>query len=123
MAQWVESAIEHASLGQSDLARLLADRLGTNFDRSKVYKILKDQREVSAEEMLAIEVITGFPAPAALRRGAKADPEEEEFLRLLLNADEDVKRSVLLLLRRGQKPSETHEPALSSQDQPPSKQS
>lgn len=68
MAQWVEDAMEHASgMSQSDLARALATRLRVGFDRSKVYKILKGERDVSAEEMLAIEEITDFPAPAALR--------------------------------------------------------
>ncbi|MCA1458045.1 helix-turn-helix transcriptional regulator [Bradyrhizobium sp. BRP22] len=65
--------MEHANgMSQSDLARALATRLRVGFDRSKVYKILKEERDVSAEEMLAIEEITGFPAPASLRGMPKA---------------------------------------------------
>lgn len=63
----------HAGMGQSDLARALQVRLRTEFDRSKVYKIIKGERKVSAEEMLAIEEVTSFPAPAALRLPASAD--------------------------------------------------
>jgi len=68
MAQWVAAAMQHAeNMSQSELARRLAVRLRTGFDRSKIYKILKDERDVTAEEMLAIEEITGFPAPAEAR--------------------------------------------------------
>lgn len=62
--------MSHSSMGQSDLARALQPRLGTDFDRSKVNKIVGGTRKVSAEEMLAIEEVTGFPAPAALRGAA-----------------------------------------------------
>lgn len=54
-------------LTQAELARRMESRLRTEFDRSKVNKILKDQRQVSAEEMLGIEEITGYPAPAEAR--------------------------------------------------------
>ena len=67
MAQWVEAALLHRSISQAELAKELAQRLRVDFDRSKVNKIVLDKRQVSAEEMLAIEEITGFPAPAALR--------------------------------------------------------
>lgn len=68
LAQWVESAMLYADgMSQSELARRLAARLRVGFDRSKINKILKDERDVSAEEMLAIEEITGFPAPAEAR--------------------------------------------------------
>lgn len=77
MSQWVESAMTHAALSQADLARRLQERLRVDFDRSKVNKIVIDKRKVSAEEMLAIEEITGFPAPAALRdeRSSKVGPK------------------------------------------------
>jgi len=67
LIQWVEAAMAHSGMGQSDLARALEVRLRTEFDRSKVYKIVSGQRKVSAEEMLAIEEVTNFPAPAAVR--------------------------------------------------------
>lgn len=64
--------MSHSSMGQSDLARALQSRLGADFDRSKVNKIVGGTRKVSAEEMLAIEEVTGFPAPAALRGSASS---------------------------------------------------
>lgn len=68
ISQWVAAAMEHADkMSQAELARRLASRLRVGFDRSKMQKILADRREVSAEEMLAIEEITGFPAPAEAR--------------------------------------------------------
>lgn len=60
--------MEHAdNISQAELARRLAARLRAGFDRSKVQKMLADTREMSAAEMLAIEEITGFPAPADAR--------------------------------------------------------
>jgi SOS-response transcriptional repressor LexA len=74
MAQWVETAMLHSNnMSQAELARLLAQRLRVDFDRSKVNKIVIDKRQVSAEEMLAIEEITGYPAPAAIRSTPRAD--------------------------------------------------
>lgn len=50
---------------QAELARNLELHLSAGFDRSKVQKMLAGLRDMSAEEMLAIEAITGFPAPVA----------------------------------------------------------
>lgn len=73
--------MSHSSMGQSDLARALETRLRTEFDRSKVYKIVSGQRKVSAEEMLAIEEVTNFPAPASVRsEPAKAKIEQIPLL-------------------------------------------
>jgi DNA-binding transcriptional regulator YdaS (Cro superfamily) len=71
LVQWVEAAMTHSGMGQSDLARALQRRFGADFDRSKVNKIVGGTRKVSAEEMLAIEEVTGFAAPAALRKPAE----------------------------------------------------
>lgn len=68
LAQWVEAAIEHAKMDQSGLAKALETRLKAGFDRSKVNKIVLGKRKVSADEMLAIEEITGFHAPAEARQ-------------------------------------------------------
>lgn len=67
-AQWVADAMRFKdSMGQAELARRLQARMPKGFDRSKVNKILLGKRKVSADEMLAIEEITGFPAPAEAR--------------------------------------------------------
>ncbi|KRR21884.1 LexA family transcriptional regulator [Bradyrhizobium retamae] len=73
IAQWVEEAMSHAGMSQSDLARRLSDRLRVDFDRSKVNKIVLGKRKVSADELFAIEEITSFPAPAALRNTPQAE--------------------------------------------------
>lgn len=52
---------------QAELARRLKVTLGRDLDRSIINKILKDRRKVSAEEVFAIEKITGYPAPAGAR--------------------------------------------------------
>lgn len=84
LIQWVEAAMSHnRDMGQAELARALETRLRVEFDRSKVYKILKGERKVSAEEMLAIEEITGFPAPAALRSPAEDKPAKVAQIPLL----------------------------------------
>jgi SOS-response transcriptional repressor LexA len=68
IAQWVAAAMQFADdMSQAELARRLETRLRVGFDRSKVQKILKGTRAVSADEMLAIEEVTGFPAPAEAR--------------------------------------------------------
>lgn len=70
ISQWVASAMQFADrMAQAELGRRLEARLRVGFDRSKVQKILKGTRAVSADEMLAIEEITGFPAPAEARSG------------------------------------------------------
>jgi hypothetical protein len=53
------------NISQAELARQIARRLDASFDRSKVQKLLVGSRDMSAEELLVIEDITGFPAPLA----------------------------------------------------------
>lgn len=61
--QWVRDALAHASISQSKLASLLyARRVISNDDRSIVNKMTLD-RDVSADEMMAIAEETNFPAP------------------------------------------------------------
>lgn len=68
IAQWVEAALLHSNnMSQTELARLLKQRLRAEYDRSIVNKMVLGKRKVSSEEMLAIEEITGHPAPAAAR--------------------------------------------------------
>ena len=75
MAQWVKAAIAYANTSQADLARQMTARTGTEFDRSMVNKMALGRRILSAEELLQIEEITGFPAPAALRQNAPSGAE------------------------------------------------
>lgn len=61
----------HSGMNQAELARALESRLRTGFDRSKVYKIIDGQRRLSAVELLAVEEVTNYPAPASLRPAEK----------------------------------------------------
>lgn len=65
-AQWVEDAAKHAGLKYAALGRLLNERLQKNFDRSMPSKMAAGQRQVTAEEMIAIAELTGFALPDAL---------------------------------------------------------
>lgn len=67
MAQWVRAAIGAKKIGQAELARRLEHQLRRSFDRSMVHKIIKGERNVSAAELVAIERITGYPAPSEVR--------------------------------------------------------
>lgn len=62
--QWVIRALEHSGLEQSDLNRQLAGRLKRKLDRTVINKIITDKRAVAADEMLAIEAVTGYPIPS-----------------------------------------------------------
>src|SRR5581483_9503950 len=65
LSGWVAHALEHASdMQQAELARQLQKRLRRAYDRSMVNKLVNDSRQLTAAEMLAIEEITGFPAPS-----------------------------------------------------------
>lgn len=61
--QWILDALKNAGLSQSELARELEKRLRRTYDRSVVTRIIKNQRKISADELLAIEKITGVSAP------------------------------------------------------------
>lgn len=70
MARWVRAAALHADMSQAELARQLQAKLSRPYDRAAINKMMLDRpkrgqksRRVSAEEMLAISQITGFPAP------------------------------------------------------------
>lgn len=83
LVQWVEEAMAQRVMSQSDLARALENKLGVTFDRSKVYKILDGQRKLSAVELLAVEEVTGLPAPAALRPAGSGKTAKVQSIPLL----------------------------------------
>ena len=61
--EWILAALRHANLKQSELSRLLTERLGRSVDRSAVNKLTKDEQILKADEMLIISELTGFPLP------------------------------------------------------------
>lgn len=71
--EWVKEALAHAKIGQAELARRLSGRLNRSFDRSTVNKIVLGTRKVTADELIAIEELTGYPAPNA-EKGPVAAP-------------------------------------------------
>lgn len=60
--QWVVDAMKHAGISQAELSRQLHARKLIGDDRSVANKIALGRRDVSADEAIAIEQITGFPA-------------------------------------------------------------
>lgn len=62
--QWVGRAVDIAG-SQAELGRLLTKELRRSVDRAAVNKMLKEGgRGLKADEMLAIEAITGLPIPS-----------------------------------------------------------
>lgn len=75
LAKWLSDALEKSGMGQAELARELTRRLKREIDRAAVNKMLvidptgkRKQRKIAADEMLAIEEITGYPAPVEAER-------------------------------------------------------
>lgn len=64
VSQWVAAALKRGGMKQAELARRLSDELRQDIDRSQVNKMILGKRDVAADEMLAIEAITGFPVPS-----------------------------------------------------------
>ena len=65
MKEWVLSAMEHAEMSQADLVRELAANYGWSDNRSILNKIVKGERDLKADEMLAISKATGYPLPGS----------------------------------------------------------
>jgi transcriptional regulator with XRE-family HTH domain len=63
LSEWLQTALNDSGVSQSELARLLTERLARSIDRAAVNKMLKGSRTISGEELLAIEAITGITAP------------------------------------------------------------
>lgn len=63
LSEWIKDALAHSRLSQAELARRLTARLPKTIDRAAVNKMTKGTREIAGDELIAIEEITGFPAP------------------------------------------------------------
>ncbi|SFJ54547.1 Phage repressor protein C, contains Cro/C1-type HTH and peptisase s24 domains [Phyllobacterium sp. CL33Tsu] len=66
LSEWLQTALDESGVSQSELSRLLTERLTRSIDRAAVNKMLKGTRTISGEELLAIEAITGTTAPKEL---------------------------------------------------------
>lgn len=60
---WLQAALEASGLSQAALAEQLDARVAKRIDRSTINKMALGKRVVSAEELLHISEITGFPLP------------------------------------------------------------
>lgn len=74
LAKWAREALKQKGISQADLAREMTRKLGRSIDRAAVNKSLlvrtkpnKKRRKIAGDELLAIEEITGYPAPLARR--------------------------------------------------------
>lgn len=63
LAKWLQEVLEVTGISQAEMARLLAEKLGRNVERAAVNKMAGGGRGITAEELLAIEEITGWEAP------------------------------------------------------------
>ena len=61
---WLKEALDSKNLSQSELARLLTERLGRSIDRAAVNKMVKGTRKITGDEAVAIAEISAFPLPA-----------------------------------------------------------
>lgn len=64
IAQWVAQALGRRGISQAELSRRLTVDLRREYDRAAVNKMVLGERGVSADEMLAIERITGLAVPS-----------------------------------------------------------
>jgi SOS-response transcriptional repressor LexA len=62
--QWVAAALKKGALSQAELARRLSNELRREIDRAAVNKMVRGSRDIAADEMLAIEGITGLSVPS-----------------------------------------------------------
>jgi SOS-response transcriptional repressor LexA len=63
ITQWVEAAVGRVG-SQAELARRLSKELRRDIDRAAVNKMITGARDLAADEMLAIEAVTGMPVPS-----------------------------------------------------------
>lgn len=102
----LKAAIDQSGRSMRDVS--LAAGLGPGY----VHSIFKENKDPTVGSLFkvcrAVDVSIYY-----VLGGFEMDREKEEFLKLLLSADDAVKQSVLLLLRRGQKPVEDQEPPAS----------
>lgn len=66
--EWLNSALTASGMSQAALAEALNGMVPKQVDRSVVNKMALGTRKISAEEMLSICEITGFPLPSEMRR-------------------------------------------------------
>lgn len=61
--QWLSNALQISGVSQSELSRRLTEALGRSIDRAAVNKMTNGKRNISADELIEIERITGVAGP------------------------------------------------------------
>ena len=81
LSEWVQRALDHAGMKQAELSRVLVQSGLRTIDRSAVNKVVLGTRKLSAEEMLEVSRITGYPIPDRRIGAGKrdGDPAENEI--------------------------------------------
>lgn len=99
MDLWVKDALAHSGLKQAELARRLTEKLKVSIDRAAVNKMTTGARRVSGVEMLAIEEITGWPAPTSRESNISMVPQISWVSAGALSSQEpvDVRQAVDLI--------------------------
>jgi transcriptional regulator with XRE-family HTH domain len=93
-ADWIRQALKNSGITQSELSRRLSAKVHREVNRSAVNKLTKDQRTLTADELLAISEITGTPVPWGIHPSTRDDtpsrvvlgsrPIDEDRLKLLI---------------------------------------
>lgn len=66
LSEWLRNALDASNTSQAKLSRALTDELGRSIDRAAVNKMVKGTRAIAGDELLVIERVTGFAAPAEI---------------------------------------------------------
>lgn len=92
---WLKSALEKSGKRQADAARFLEAELGRPYYRTTIQKMLKMERKIQADELLALAKFTGIAAPRLdetdfeeeVRDYARRlDPQQRQFLLTMLRS-------------------------------------
>lgn len=67
LPEWLHRVLEAKGWGQAELGRMLTEALGKSIDRAAVNKMLSGIRAISAEELIAIERLSGMAAPVDIQ--------------------------------------------------------
>lgn len=109
----LEAAVKNCGRSRRDIS--LAAGLGAGY----LHSILSERKEPTVASLLKICRATDVSVCRVLM-GFEMTPEDEYFLKLANLADDDLKRSLLLLLERGVKRAENQElPDESGRPPPP----
>jgi SOS-response transcriptional repressor LexA len=63
LVQWIKTAVTRVG-GQAELARRISKELHRDIDRAAVNKMTLGTRQIAADELLAVEAVSGLPVPS-----------------------------------------------------------